>query len=190
MKTSRAAKQAALGSSYSGQNAVAPKLPLWWNRIADWLLTGLIAAYGLLWGLRGEGWWFDAASLTVGGALLFGIGWRVMWRRYLTYKEQWWLGEVAYRVADKYEVDWARIAQATRYRPIATGDRLWIFGNRAYRLKAKEDWWDDSPAWLTIVVPLKKNAAITVFEQKRGQEPVLVLPRKQSAAKPPRPIRK
>lgn len=168
------ATSSAKASAPASDEAIAPRLPVWGNRVANGVLAGLVIAYGKLWDLKPDTWWTDPLTVTVGIGLLIAIGWRFVVRRYTTYKEQWWLGEVAHRVAEAYDIEWSRIAQATRYRPMARGDVLGVFCNRSYRLKSKEDWWDGSPALLAIVVPTKQGDAITVFEQEKGKDPVQV----------------
>ncbi|MBF4563976.1 hypothetical protein [Plantibacter sp. VKM Ac-2876] len=117
----------------------------------------------------------DRPVLTiVGSCFLISVGWRFVLRRRLEYTNQWWLGEVAHRVAEKYDVEWSRIAQATRYRPMASGERWYKpWHHRAYRLKVAKEWWGQSRVFFELVVPVKEGRPIAVREWHHGQMRVI-----------------
>ena len=55
------------------------------------------------------------------GLLMISLGFVVVMNRFARYMHQWWLGEVASRVAEHYDIPWPLIAKATRYKPLARG---------------------------------------------------------------------
>jgi hypothetical protein len=98
----------------------------------------------------GEGFW--SALVWTAGATV-AISMEALWARYMSYRREWWLGEVAQIVWSNFDVTWPEVAQTTRYMPTAGGH----LGNRCYTLRAKPDWLDGSKVTLQIVVPTKRK---------------------------------
>jgi hypothetical protein len=107
------------------------------------------------------------------------ISWAVFWcvllllfialvavmNRYARYMHQWWLGEVATRVVESYEVPLHLVAKATRYKPIPTP--FWPARNRVLRLHDKSGWFSGE-ATIEILVPAKAGRPIIVAMRDRS----------------------
>jgi hypothetical protein len=83
----------------------------------------------------------------------------VLMNRFARYMHQWWLGEVAVRVAAHYDVPWPMISKATRYKPFATP--YWPTRNRIVRLHDKRGWLSGEPT-IEILVPAKPDRPMVV----------------------------
>ncbi|MEF3405127.1 hypothetical protein [Agromyces sp. CCNWLW203] len=97
--------------------------------------------------------------------LLFFIALVAVMNRYARYMHQWWLGEVATRVIESYEVPLHLVAKATRYKPIATP--FWPAPNRVLRLHDKSGWFSGE-ATIEILVPAKAGRPIIVAMRDRS----------------------
>ena len=92
-------------------------------------------------------------------ALLLSLGVVILMNRFARYMHQWWLGEVASRVAANYDVPWPMISKATRYKPLATP--YWPTRNRIVRLHDKRGWLSGEPT-IEILVPAKADRSMLV----------------------------
>ncbi|MFB6612516.1 hypothetical protein ACFCVO_19505 [Agromyces sp. NPDC056379] len=79
--------------------------------------------------------------------------------RFARYMHEWWLGEVATRVAENYDVPWQLIDKATRYKPIAKP--YWPSPNRVLRLSDRRGW-ISGEATIEILVPARPGRPIVV----------------------------
>jgi hypothetical protein len=148
-------------------------------RALAWLFTALSAslpldalatsvAAGGIGGSNSDLTWSVAIAFAVWGGV-WGAVWTTLlvWKRYLLYKERWYLSEVAHLVHGYYDIPWSRISQATQYRP--QSKPFWRFyKNRLYSLQSKEDWLDGSRIKLKIDVPVRKGANIVVTQHVNG----------------------
>lgn len=83
----------------------------------------------------------------------------VIMGRFARYMHEWWLGEVAARVATNYDVPWQLIDKATRYKPIAKP--YWPSPNRVLRLSDRRGWISGN-ATVEILVPARAGRPIIV----------------------------
>lgn len=97
--------------------------------------------------------------------LLLALGVVVVMNRFARYMHQWWLGEVAARVAASYDVPWPLISKATRYKPLATP--YWPTRNRIVRLHDKRGWLSGE-ATIEILVPAKPDRSMLVAVRRDG----------------------
>lgn len=97
--------------------------------------------------------------------LLLFIALVAVMTRYARYMHQWWLGEVAARVIESYEVPLHLVAKATRYKPIPTP--FWPAPNRVLRLHDKSGWFSGE-ATIEILVPAKAGRPIIVAMRDRS----------------------
>lgn len=98
-------------------------------------------------------------------ALLVSLGVVVLMNRFARYMHQWWLGEVAARVAASYEVPWPMISKATRYKPLATP--YWPTRNRIVRLHDRRGWLSGE-ATIEILVPARPDQYMLVAVRRDG----------------------
>lgn len=97
--------------------------------------------------------------------LLLSLAVVVLMNRFARYMHQWWLGEVAARVAVHYDVPWPMISKATRYKPLATP--YWPSRNRIVRLHDKRGWLSGE-ASIEILVPAKADQPMLVAVRRDG----------------------
>lgn len=103
---------------------------------------------------------FSAPALLIYAVFALGVVCLTVWNRYVHYCEQIWLGEVAKRVADAYELPWAEVAQVTRYVPLAYPLLPWMV-DRTYTLSNRRGWGRRDETF-RIVVPVKPGEDIRV----------------------------
>lgn len=97
--------------------------------------------------------------------LLVSLAVVVVMGRFARYMHQWWLGEVAARVAEHYDVPWPLISKATRYKPLATP--YWPSRNRVVRLHDRRGW-------------LSGEATVEILVPARAERPMLVAVRREA----------
>jgi hypothetical protein len=139
-----------------------------------WVFTFAIGSLGVVQISRtvvtdsGVDWTAMAPVATLAGCTVVAASLAMAWRRYMVFKERWFLTQVAMQVHSLFDIDLTLVTQATAYLPFATP---WYkpYKRRSYKLSAKEEWLDSSPPKLLITVPVVRGESMTVVQHINGE---------------------